>query len=114
SRNPSMQAIGLVKMESVMQKKSSLVYAIAAGVAVVLIATPAFARQAQKTSNTDDYQMQSASSSYALAPQQTGMVNRSGRCWIATDSSRGFGYVSSCSNPLAQDPALDPTYNPQW
>jgi len=109
-----MQAIGLGKMESTMQKKSSLAYAIAAGVAVVLIATPAFARHAQKTNNTDGYQLQSASSSYAFAPQQIGMVNRSGQCWVATDSSRGFGYVSSCSNPLAWDPALDPTYNPQW
>jgi hypothetical protein len=96
-----------------MQKKSSLVYAIATGVVVVLVATPAFARQAQKSNNMNGNQLQAASTSYALAPQ-IGTVNRSGQCWIATDSSRGFGYAASCANPLAQDPSLNPTYNPQW
>jgi hypothetical protein len=96
-----------------MQKKSSLVYAIATGVVVVLVATPAFARQSQKANNMNGSQLQAASTSYALAPQiATG--NRFGQCWIATDSSRGFGYAGACADPLAHDPALNPTYNPQW
>jgi hypothetical protein len=110
-----MRAIGLGNMESTMQrKKPFFAYALAAGIAgvfAIVSATPGLARQVHKTTGMTSYQLQSASSSYALAPQTASMANRNGQCWIATDASRGFGYTDSCANPLARDPSLDPTYN---
>jgi hypothetical protein len=97
-----------------MQKKLFFAYASVVAVLVTSPVTPGLARQAQKATNMDSYQLQSASSSYASAPQTTGTTIRSGRCWIATDASRGFGYMGSCANPLARDPSLDPSYNPEW
>ena len=103
-------------MEGTMQKKTFFAYAIAIAGIVILSAaagTPALAREAQKARNATTYQLQSADSSYAYAPQQGYAGRRYGQCWIATDSSRPFGYRGSCANPLARDP-LDPTYNPKW
>ena len=97
-----------------MQKKSFLAYASIVAVLVTSSVTPSLARQAQKATNTNSYQLQSASSSYAFEPQTTGTTSRHSRCWISTDASRGYGYMDSCANPLAQDPSLDPTYNPEW
>jgi hypothetical protein len=105
---------GWVKMERTMQKKSFFAYAIAVAGIVILTAaaaTPALSREAQKAAN---YQLQSATSSFAYAPQQVITSTRNGQCWIATDSSRGYGYRDSCANPLSRDPSLDPTYNPEW
>ena len=96
------------------RKKSFFACALAAGIAglfAVASGTPGLARQVHKTSNMTNYQLQSASSSYALAPQTAAMASRNGQCWIATDGSRGFGYADTCANPLARDPSLDPTYN---
>ena len=100
-----------------MQKKSFFAYAIAVAGIVILTAaaaTTALSREAQKVTNPSSFQLQSATSSYAYAPQQVITNPRNGQCWIATDSSRGYGYVDSCANPLARDPSLDPTYNPEW
>jgi hypothetical protein len=97
-----------------MQKKSFFVYASVVAVLMTCPVTPGLARQAQKAMNTNSYQVDSASSSYAFEPQTTGTTIRSGRCWIATDASRGYGYMDSCANPLARDPSLDPSYNPEW
>ena len=97
-----------------MQKKSFFVYASVVAVLVTSPITPGLARQVQKATNMDSYQLQSASSSYAFEPQTRGTTIRSGRCWIATDASRSYGYMDSCANPLARDPSLDPTYNPEW
>jgi hypothetical protein len=101
-----------------MQKKTFFAYAIAvAGIIILNGASviPALSRDGQKAMNTTTgYQLQSANSSYAFAPQQAYAGPRSGQCWIATDSSRPYGYTGSCANPLAQDPSLDPTYNPEW
>lgn len=96
------------------RKKSFFAYALTAGIAgvfAVASVSPGLARQVHKTSNMTNYQLQSASSSYALAPQTVFMGSCSGQCWIATDASRGFGYTDFCANPLARDPSLDPTYN---
>ena len=99
-----------------MQKKSIFAYAIAIAGIVILSgasAIPALSREAQKAMNATTYQLQSANSSYAFAPREnTGP--RYGQCWIATDSSRPYGYTGSCASPLAQDPSLNPTYNPEW
>lgn len=94
--------------------KSFLVYASAisiVGVLVPLSATPGFARQAKNATQNSGYQLQSAASSYAYEPQTVAMTARRGQCWISTDASRPYGYTDSCANPLAQDPALSPTYN---
>ena len=100
-----------------MQKKTFFAYAIAIAGIVILsgaAVTPALSRQAQKPMNATS-QGQSADSSYAYAPQQQSYAGpRYGQCWIATDSSRPYGYRGSCANPLVSDPSLDPTYNPEW
>ena len=96
------------------RKKSFFVYASAIGIVGVLVplsATPGFARQAKNTVQDNGYQLQSASSSYAYEPQTVAMTARRGQCWIATDASRPYGYMDTCANPLAYDPALSPTYN---
>jgi hypothetical protein len=100
-----------------MQNKSGFAIAIATGVTIALLTTPAAARKAQKSEETNSYQLQSASSpysSYALAPQPILNISRYGRCWVATDESRPYGYSASCANPLTRDPGLDPFYNPEW
>ena len=100
-----------------MQKKSFFAYEIAiAGIVILssVAVTPALSREPQKAMNATTYQLQSANSSYAFAPQQVYAGPRYGQCWIATDSSRPYGYRGSCANPLASDPSLDPTYNPEW
>jgi len=97
-----------------MQNKFSFADAIATGVAIALLTTPAAARKVQKSDEMNSYQLQSASSSYALAPQPTLNISRNGRCWVATDGSRPYGYIASCANPLTRDPGLDPFYNPEW
>lgn len=97
-----------------MQMKSFLAHAGIVALVAVTSAAPGLARQAQKTTDTTGYQLQSASSSYASAPQGVAATSRSGQCWIAADASRPYGYMGSCANPLAQDPSLDPTYNPEW
>jgi hypothetical protein len=104
-------------MESTMQKKTFFAYAIAMAGIVILsgaAVTPALSREAQKAMNATTYQLQSADSSYAYAPQQVYAGPRYGQCWIATDSSRPYGYRSSCASPASSDPSLDPTYNPEW
>jgi hypothetical protein len=110
-----MRAIGLGNMESTMQQKNSFfAYAVATGIAAIFVATsatPGFARQAKNATDNSGYQLQSAASSYAYEPQTVSMTNRRGQCWIATDASRPYGYMDSCANPLAYDPALNPTYN---
>jgi len=96
------------------QKKPFFAYALEAGVAgmlVVAATAPVTARQVQKTMTSASYQVQSAASSYAFAPQIVSARSRYGQCWIATDASRPYGYVDTCANPLAHDPALDPSYN---
>jgi hypothetical protein len=96
------------------RKKSFFVYASAIGIVGVLVplsATPGFARQARNTVQDNGYQLHSASSSYAYEPQTVAMTGRRGQCWIATDASRPYGYMDTCANPLAFDPALSPTYN---
>ena len=100
-----------------MQKKTFLAYAIAiAGIVLLSGAalTPALSREAKKAMNATTYQPQSANSSYAYVPQQLYAGPRNGQCWIATDSSRPYGYRNPCANPLVSDPMLDPTYNPEW
>jgi hypothetical protein len=100
-----------------MQKKSFLAYAIAIAGIIVLsgaAVTPALSQEAQKAMNTTTKQLQSGNLSYAYVPQQVNAGPRYGQCWVATDSSRPFGYQGSCANPLTSDPALDPTYNPEW
>lgn len=94
--------------------KSYFTFASVAAVLAATSITPGLARQAQKATNVAGYQVQSASSSYAFAPQTIATMNRHGQCWIATDASRGYGYMGSCANPLAHDPSLDPNYNPEW
>jgi len=98
-----------------MQKRSFFVPAIAiAGLVILSGASVALAapREAQRTMyNNNNYQLQSGSSSYAFAPQSTGANSRYGQCWIATDANRPFGYMDSCANPLAYDPALNPAYD---
>jgi len=104
-------------MESTMQKKTFFAYAIAiAGIVILSGAAvkPAVSRDAKKAMNATAYQLQSADSSYASVPQQMYAGPRYGQCWIATDSSRPYGYRGSCANPLVSDPSLDPTYNPEW
>lgn len=94
-----------------MQKKTFFAYAIAIAGIVILsgaAVTPVLSREAQNAMNATAYQLQSADSSYAYVPQQVDTGPRYGQCWIATDSSR------PCANPLASDPSLDPTYNPEW
>ncbi|HEY6023896.1 MAG TPA: hypothetical protein VIV34_06920 [Pseudolabrys sp.] len=96
------------------QKKTFFAYALATGLVGILLATsatPGFARQARKTMYDGSYQVQSAASSYAYAPQTLSMAGRRGQCWIATDANRPYGYMDTCANPLAHDPALNPTYN---
>ena len=96
------------------QKKTFFAHALAAGVAgmlVVVSTAPVMARQAQRTMTPAGYEVQSAASSYAFAPQIVSARTRYGQCWIATDASRPYGYVDTCANPLAHDPALDPGYN---
>ena len=69
-----------------MQKKTFFAYAIAIAGIVILIAaagTPALAREAQKARNATTYQLQSADSSSAYAPQQGYAGPRYGQCWIA-------------------------------
>ena len=96
------------------RKKSFFVYASAisiVGVLFPLATTPGFARQAKNTVQNSGYQLQSATSSYAYEPQTFAMSARRGQCWISTDANRPFGYMGSCANPLAYDPALSPIYN---
>jgi len=100
-----------------MQKKTFFAYAIAIAGIVILsgaAVTPALSRQAQKAMNATTNQVQSADSSYAYAPPQLYAGPRYGQCWIATDSSRPYGYRGSRANPASSDPSLDPTYNPEW
>ncbi len=98
-----------------MQRKNSFfVYASAVsivGVLVSLSATPGFARQARNATQSNGYQLQSAANSYAYEPQAVAMAARGGQCWIATDASRPYGYMDTCANPSAYDPALNPTYD---
>jgi hypothetical protein len=96
------------------QKKSFFAYALAISIVGVLVpvsATSGFARQAKNATLNSGYQLQSASSSYAYEPQTVAMSARRGQCWISTDASRPYGYMDTCANPLAYDPALNPTYN---
>lgn len=100
-----------------MQKKSFFVYASAisiVGVLLPLSATPGVARQARNAIQNGSYQLQSADSTYAYEPQTVAMNGRRGQCWISTDASRPYGYTGACANPLAYDPALNPTYNSEW
>jgi hypothetical protein len=100
-----------------MQKKSFLAYAIAIAGIVVLSGvgvTPALSQAAQKAMNTTANQLHPGTSSFAYAPQQVNAGPRYGQCWIATDSTRPYGYQGSCASPRTSDPALDPTYNPEW
>ena len=95
------------------RKKSFFVYASAisiVGVLMPLSVTPGFAREGKNTPQSG-YQLQSATSSYAYEPQTAAMISRRGQCWIATDPNRPYGYMDSCANPLAFDPALSPTYS---
>jgi hypothetical protein len=96
------------------RKKKFFVYASAisiVGVILPLTVTPGFARQARNAVQDSGYQLQSATSSYAYEPRTVAMTSRRGQCWIAADASRPYGYMGSCANPLAADPALSPTYN---
>jgi len=96
------------------QKKTFFAHALAVGLSGILVVAataPVTARQVQKTMTSANYQVQSAASSYAFAPQIVSARTRYGQCWIATDASRPYGYVDTCANPLAHDPSLDPTYN---
>ncbi len=93
-----------------MHKKSFISYASIVALTTAIAVTPGVARQAQKTTAMTASQMQSASSSYAFAPQ-TVAHRQNGQCWIATDANRPYGYSGACANPLARDPSLDPTYN---
>jgi len=96
-----------------MQKRSFFAPAITiAGIVILSGASVALAapREAQRMHN-NNYQLQSGSSSYAFAPQSVGANSRYGQCWIATDANRPFGYMDSCANPLAYDPALNPAYD---
>jgi hypothetical protein len=98
-----------------MQRKNSFfVYASAVsivGVVLPLSTTPGFARQARSATQSNGYQLQSAANSYAYEPRAVAMLARRGQCWIATDASRPYGYMDTCANPLAYDPALSPTYD---
>ena len=94
------------------RKKSFFVYASAislAGVLQPLSATPGIARQAKSATQNSGYQL-SAASSYAYEPQIVAVTSRRGQCWISTDANRPYGYMDTCTNPLAFDPALSPTY----
>ena len=96
------------------RKKSFFVHATAisiVGVLLPLSATPGVARQVKSAPQNSGYQLQSAASSYAYEPQAIAMISRRGQCWIATDPNRPYGYMDSCANPLAFDPALSPTYS---
>jgi hypothetical protein len=96
------------------QKKSFFAYALAisiVGVLVPMAVTPGFAREAKNAAQNNRYQLQSAASSYAYEPQTVAMRARRGQCWIQTDASRPYGYMDSCANPLAYDPALNPIYD---
>ena len=95
------------------RKKSIIVYASAisiVGMILPLSATPGIARQARNATQNSGYQL-AAASSYAYEPQTAAMTSGRGRCWISTDASRPYGYMDTCANPLAFDPALSPTYN---
>jgi hypothetical protein len=97
-----------------MQKRSFFAPAIAfAGIVILSGASVSLAapREAQRMMHNNNYQLQSGSSSYAFAPQSVGANSRYGQCWIATDANRPFGYMDSCANPLAYDPALNPAYD---
>jgi hypothetical protein len=97
-----------------MQKRSFFAPAIAfAGIVILIGASVALAapREAQRMMHNNNDQLQSGSSSYAFAPQSVGANSRYGQCWIATDANRPFGYMDSCANPLAYDPALNPAYD---
>jgi hypothetical protein len=103
------------KTESSMQKLFSK-HALLAGLAgalVIVAASPSFARHPR---NPNAMNRNTAAEAYAYEPRQdhTGAVTHQGQCWIATDYIRGFGYSGACANPLAQNPSLDPTYNPLW
>ena len=96
------------------RKKSLFVYASAisiVGALLPLSTTPGFARDAKATLQNAGYQQQSAASSYAYEPRTVAGVGRRGQCWISTDANRPYGYMDTCANPLAFDPALSPTYN---
>ena len=93
-----------------MQKKSYFAFAGIISLMTAISVTPGLARQAQKSTNMTSYQLQSASSSYAFAPQTVATTSRSRQCWIATDASRPYGYMDTCANPLTYDPALNPVY----
>jgi hypothetical protein len=97
-----------------MQKRSFFAPSIAfAGIVILSGASVSLAapREAQRMMHNNNYQLQSGSSSYAFAPQSVGANSRYGQCWIATDANRPFGYMDSCANPLAYDPALNPAYD---
>jgi hypothetical protein len=94
-----------------MHKKSFVSYASIVALTTAISATPGLARDSQKTTAMTANQMQSASSSYAFAPQTVAHAAQNGQCWIATDANRPYGYSGTCANPLAHDPSLDPTYN---
>jgi hypothetical protein len=97
-----------------MQKRSFFAPAITiAGIVILSGASVTLAAprgEAQRTMY-NNYQLQSGSSSYAFAPQSVGANSRYGQCWIATDANRPYGYMDSCANPLAYDPALNPAYD---
>lgn len=72
-----------------MQKKSVFAYTIAIAAIVILsgaAVTPALSRNAQKAMNATTYQLQSANSSYAYAPQQ--QVYAGPRYWAMLDRDR--------------------------
>jgi hypothetical protein len=97
-----------------MQKRSFFAPSIAfAGIVILSGASVSLAapREAQRMMHNNNYQLQSGSSSYAFAPQSVGANSRYGQCWIATDANRPFGYMDSCANPFAYDPALNPAYD---
>lgn len=98
-----------------MQKRSFFAPAIAiAGIVILSGASVTLAAprgEAQRTMYNNNNQLQSGSSSYAFAPQSVGASSRYGQCWIATDANRPYGYMDSCANPLAYDPALNPAYD---
>ena len=96
------------------RKKSFFVYASAIsiiGVLLPLSSTPGVARQVKNATQNNGYQLQSAAATYAYEPQTVATTARRGQCWISTDANRPYGYMGSCADPLAFDPALSPTYN---
>jgi hypothetical protein len=68
-------------------------------------------RAAQGSKGDVQQQLPISVSSYAFAPQSVSANSRYGQCWIATDANRPYGYMDSCANPLAYDPALNPVYD---